>query len=243
LTHRTANSGGSSGFSARIFCFRNNPVKYTDPDGREGRPAITGLSGVLPLAGKADTGNWIFDSLLAGSGSIWNTVASVINAPICYAGDLINAGDVALTSIDNLIPNEYSLTGSGLREDLFVGSLFAGMNPAMIAEGVQHTKNISTIIQSSTKNQTTVIGRVDDLKNLRSGERSLLDRLPNQGNPKANWKQNSGVLRQEMGRRLPIRDASPGNIKGQFLNAERNLLQDHGWKFDKKTNYWVPPGE
>jgi hypothetical protein len=40
LTHRTANSGGSSGFSARIFGFRNNPVKYTDPDGRTANYSI-----------------------------------------------------------------------------------------------------------------------------------------------------------------------------------------------------------
>ena len=30
------------------------------------------------------------------------------------------------------------------------------------------------------------------------GERSLLDRLPDQGSPRANWAQNEGVLRHEM---------------------------------------------
>ncbi|MBX3630611.1 MAG: hypothetical protein KF908_12025 [Nitrosomonas sp.] len=39
----------------------------------------------------------------------------------------------------------------------------------------------------------------------------------------------------------PIRDASPGDKRGQFLNAERNLLENRGWKFDGKTNYWIPP--
>ncbi|PID64493.1 MAG: hypothetical protein CR962_01445, partial [Gammaproteobacteria bacterium] len=93
----------------------------------------------------------------------------------------------------------------------------------------------------ASKRGTTVIGRVKDLKNLEQGERSLLDRLPNQGSPKANWKQNSGVLRQEMTKGQPIRDASPGDTAGQFLNAERNLLKDRGWTFDSKTNYWMPP--
>jgi hypothetical protein len=88
---------------------------------------------------------------------------------------------------------------------------------------------------------TTVIGRVKDLQNLGAGEKSLLDRLPNQGNPQANWQQNSGVLRQEMNLGLPIRDASPGDTAGQFLNAERNLLSNHGWTFDTKTNLWMPP--
>jgi RHS repeat-associated protein len=89
---------------------------------------------------------------------------------------------------------------------------------------------------------TTVIGRVKDLKSLGSGERSLLDRLPNKGSPKANWKQNAGVLRQEMRRGQPIRDASLGDTGGQFTNAERALLRDRGWTFESNTNMWMPPG-
>ena len=58
-------------------------------------------------------------------------------------------------------------------------------------------------------------------KKLAPGEKSLLDRLPNFGNPKANWQQNAGVLREEMRLGMPIRDASPGDTAGQFLNAER----------------------
>ncbi|MBX9729608.1 MAG: hypothetical protein K2X31_11935 [Sphingopyxis sp.] len=93
----------------------------------------------------------------------------------------------------------------------------------------------------AAKEATTVIGRVKDLKTLGAGEKSLLDRLPNLGSPKANWQQNAGVLREEMRLGKPIRDASPGDTAGQFLNAERNLLRDRGWTFDPKTNYWNPP--
>jgi hypothetical protein len=78
---------------------------------------------------------------------------------------------------------------------------------------------------------------------VKQGERSLLDRLPNQGSPNANWKQNSGVLRGEMSKGRPIRDASPDDFDGQFLNAERYLLKDRGWSFDPKTNYWNPPAQ
>jgi RHS repeat-associated protein len=88
---------------------------------------------------------------------------------------------------------------------------------------------------------TTVIGRVRDLTDLPSGYRSLLDRLPNRGNPRANWRQNAGVLRSEMTRGLPIRDMSPGDTAGNFLNAERSLLRDRRWTFDGDTNYWIPP--
>jgi hypothetical protein len=87
----------------------------------------------------------------------------------------------------------------------------------------------------------TVVGRVKDLQELGPSERSLLDRLPDLGNPKANWKQNSGVLRDEMRLGRPIRDASPLDTTGQFLNAERNLLRDRGWTFDPATNLWMPP--
>jgi len=88
---------------------------------------------------------------------------------------------------------------------------------------------------------TTVIGRVKDLQKLGPGEKSLLDRLPNLGNPKANWQQNAGVLREEMRLGRPIRDASPLDKTGQFLNAERNLLKERGWMFDEATNFWMPP--
>ncbi len=90
-------------------------------------------------------------------------------------------------------------------------------------------------------NRRTVIGRVKDLMNLPPGERNLLGRLPNLGSPQANWKQNFGVLRQEMGDGLSMRDASPGDNAGQFLNAERNALRDKGWNFDEETNLWCPP--
>jgi hypothetical protein len=38
-----------------------------------------------------------------------------------------------------------------------------------------------------------------------------------------------------------IRDASPGNTGGQFLNAERNILINRGWTFDPSTNMWNAP--
>ena len=85
---------------------------------------------------------------------------------------------------------------------------------------------------------------MDGLDNLAAGERSLLDRLtPDLGSPRANWGRNSGVLREEMRRGMPIRDASPGDTGGAFLNAERALLRDRGWRFDSQTNHWYPPGQ
>ena len=89
---------------------------------------------------------------------------------------------------------------------------------------------------------TLVIGRTRDLQRIAAGERTLLPRLtPNLGNPRANWYRNAGELRAEMQRGLPIRDASPGDRGGQFLNAERALLAERGWTFNAQTGYWLPP--
>jgi hypothetical protein len=90
-----------------------------------------------------------------------------------------------------------------------------------------------------------VIGRTSDLQApeaMGAGEYNLLDQLPNQGSPQANWVQNSTVLRQALRNGVTqIRDVSPGDTGGQFLNAERNLLENRGWTFDPTTNMWNAP--
>jgi hypothetical protein len=100
---------------------------------------------------------------------------------------------------------------------------------------------------SAARGTTTVIGKLDDLKNLAVGERSLLARLPNLRSPRANWAQNSGVLRQEMALGRPIRDASIDSTGALinntgFLRAERALLESHGWAYNPRTTMWYPPG-
>jgi len=127
--------------------------------------------------------------------------------------------------------------------------VFQGAAQAVAETGNTYYPNLAKIavltaaseLAAAATPTIVVIGRVKDLQNLAAGERSLLDLLPNLGSPQANWSQNAGVLRSVMNRGMPIRDASPGDIKGQFLNAERNLLESRGWKFDTKTNFWNPP--
>lgn len=95
-----------------------------------------------------------------------------------------------------------------------------------------------------------VIGKLDDIApgRLRPGENNLLKHLEGDlGSPQANWGRNSSVLRTEMNKGLPIRDASVDPATGQLLNntgflrAERNLLQNHGWTYDAATTMWSPP--
>ena len=86
----------------------------------------------------------------------------------------------------------------------------------------------------------------------KEGDRMLY--LPNQGSARANWAQNSGRLRQEMGQGNPIfdsyRDAASGlqipagttpSSGGRFLNAERKLLESRGWQYTSSTGAYHPP--
>jgi hypothetical protein len=93
------------------------------------------------------------------------------------------------------------------------------------------------------------------MKRWASGSRML--NLPNLGNPKANWKQNSGYLREVMREGKPIFDSfvdKAGNqrpvpiynetkekLEGVFLNAERKLLESRGWKYDPSMRAYLPP--
>jgi RHS repeat-associated protein len=92
-----------------------------------------------------------------------------------------------------------------------------------------------------------VIGKMKDLSKpgaVKPSESEL--KLPNQGSPKANWRQNSSVLRKAMREGYPIRDASTNPVTGAlrdntgFTAAERNLFENQGWHYDPSTGYWFP---
>jgi hypothetical protein len=82
-------------------------------------------------------------------------------------------------------------------------------------------------------------------KGWKQGDRFL--HLPNKGSPKANWKQNAGRLREEMGRGNPIFDSYRNPVTGAqtstggFLNAERMLLESRGWRYNPLTGAYHPP--
>jgi hypothetical protein len=119
---------------------------------------------------------------------------------------------------------------------LLLAVLASLASPATASAAVDQVNGSAFGAYSYATNATddlVVIGKVDDLTTpgaVRSGETTLLDRLPNQGSPRLNWEQNSSVLRTEMSRGLPIRDASVDPLTGNlinntgFLRAERNLL-------------------
>jgi RHS repeat-associated protein len=184
----------------------------------------------------------------AGDGNLYryvgnNAVNSVDPWGLC-AGDATSGMDWFQGGLDAVGVFDPFGIADGLNAVLYLGRGQYGnalISAAGIIPYIGDVAKAGKYGVKAAKTEVTVIGRVKDLQNLGAGERSLLDRLPDLGSPKLNWKQNSGVLRQEMNRGLPIRDASVGDTSGQFLNAERYLLRDRGWTFDGNTSLWMPP--
>ena len=111
-------------------------------------------------------------------------------------------------------------------------------------EVIQDGRAVARVEGAVARGGGLVIGRGKDLAKpgaLRAGEYKLgwPSKLPDW---KGEWKENAGRLREAMRQGGPIRDVSPDDLGGPFLNAERNLLRDRGWTFDPRTNYWNPPG-
>ena len=163
-------------------------------------------------------------------------------------------GTNALTAFGGLLQESYNFaTGKGFDGCNVYGALKDGYNGEgdgfgwalaedILSFGSGGLGAISKLVLFSKSGNRLVIGRGRDLSKpgaLQNGEKIL--KWPPTGATKTEWKKNSGLLRQEMNKGKPIRDASPGNDKGMYLNAERNLLRDRGWTFDSKTNYWIPP--
>lgn len=159
-------------------------------------------------------------------------------------GNLLNLLGVPVLG-DLALADRAQLYGNLVDRNILLGSAVIGgaltVVPVGRTAGTAAARGGVGAIAGASRDATTVIGRLKDLQKLGPGEKSLLDRLPNLGSPRANWQQNSGVLRQQINRGLPIRDASPNDVTGVFLNAERNLLRSRGWVFDKQTNLWMPP--
>ena len=143
-------------------------------------------------------------------------------------------------------PNGFEMAIYTLPIDIVLSGI--GVSTTISKSTLSGSKYV-TIPQKLARNgQTPVIGKMADLNRHGSvieGEFKVADYLPNKFNAKANWKQNSGVLRSIMQERVPIKDVSPTNAElmrmGQnpgFLGAERNLLHSKGWRY--VNGYWYP---
>lgn len=106
---------------------------------------------------------------------------------------------------------------------------------------------------SEEEGPTYVIGKMSDLAAsgaLNAGEKSVAGEIGDLSElaSQQKWGVNGSVLRRIMSEGNPIRDilAEPikaGNLSNEtgFLRAERNLLRNHGWRYN--GGYWYPPAK
>ena len=114
----------------------NNPINYTDPDGRDVAPLFAKLhrrpDKELPTIDNVDTGNNVADVILAGFAGVWNIFATTYNGGVNLVLDLSDAIDMGITWWDENVG--ISLTSGGLRMDLDALAFISGANPQLVAE-------------------------------------------------------------------------------------------------------------
>jgi hypothetical protein len=89
-------------------------------------------------------GNVAGDGLLAGAASVWNFAAYAANQPF----QLLDNTDKLITKLDDQIPDSWSLSGGGLKQDLFVLWLYIGFNPLETGMAVTSAKHYMTKLKA-----------------------------------------------------------------------------------------------
>ena len=185
----------------------------------------------------------------------FNRYLYVNNNPYKYVdpdGEFFNFAAKFVLDVGMNLAINYMTTGSLSVGMALKDSALGIMNPA---KTVAKAGKLANLMAKAAKTEQAVsktggsvkyIGKLDDLKSI-PRSKTFIDDLPPRGSPKANWKQNSSVLRKAKRDGVEIRDASahrrnfdadpmlgnPDRKIGQsFLGAERNLLNNHGGNFD-----------
>jgi RHS repeat-associated protein len=243
-----------------------NPVRYT---GRESGPGLPdGLQGNRSRYYSPRLHRFISQDPLRFGGGDTNLYAYAAGDPVDFTdpfGETILAGCLIGAAIDVGIGlmsagRKYTLEdlGRDALQGCVTGAIFSMVPLAIgalgtlrtggrVAAGVAAADAGAAAARSGGYIERLVIGRTKDLTAsgaLRPGEYTLLPKLsPNLGCPKANWTRNSSVLRDQLRKGVKrIRDASPGDTRGQFLNAERNVLRNRGWTHNEWSGEWLAPG-
>jgi hypothetical protein len=162
----------------------------------------------------------------------------------------INAVDVLILSPVRDAQAAYEAARNG---DYIMVGVYAGMTICELAKpcegAVQATKAIRKLANAAPK--VKYIGKLDDLKGI-PHDKTLLDQLPDQGSVKANYRQNSSVLRGAVRDGYQIRDASVARANSQpdptlrwptrkvnqsFLGVERLIMKNKGYALDENGIY------
>lgn len=211
-----------------------NPMNFADPTGYGASSVLNALQTGLSMLG-----------FVPGLGA----VADVVNAGISAArGDYIGAG-FSLAAAVPLI-GDFAAAGKAVHSVAQVSRVSHTAAPVITAAKVESgvSKGGLNLFRAGPDGNATR-GAATGWK---EGDRMLY--LPNQGSAQANWAQNSGRLRQEMGQGKPIfdsyRDSASGlqipagttpSSGGRFLNAERKLLESRGWQYTPSSGAYHPP--
>ena len=235
--HRFLNADGlidnRSVNSQNLFSYcANNPTNYTDSSGQAwyhwalAATIVVGCAiAVVATAGGAAAGIAAVASVASGCAAA--TTAATVAAG-AFIGSSVALGVAAIgASMTSSSAKDFADKGNwGTVAGTAAGAAVGGIGGYGLSGGVT---------------KTPVIGKMRDLNKakIKIDEFKVADFLPDLGSPKANWQQNSSVLRSFLDGR-PIKDVSPYPMENAgFLGAERNLLMNQGYIYE--NGYWVMP--
>jgi RHS repeat-associated protein len=212
-----------------------NPIGFVDPSGLGIDSALDSVQTVLGFLGMVPVFGAAFDLVNAGiSVARGNYVDAALNLASVVPGIGDLAGGAKLLA-----------GGAGLASASLIGARVVDNGFSAANSGSKGGLNLFRAGPDGNATRGAATG-------WKEGDRMLY--LPNQGSAQANWAQNSGRLRQEMGQGNPIfdsyRDAASGlqipagttpSSGGRFLNAERKLLESRGWQYTPSTGAYHPP--
>ena len=235
--HRFLNADGlldnRSVNSQNLFSYcANNPINNTDSSGQAwyhwaiaGAIVVGCAIAVVATAGGAAAGIAAVASVASGCAAA--TTAATVAAG-AFIGSSVALGVAAIgASMTSSSAKDFADKGNwGTVAGTAAGAAVGGIGGYGLSGGVT---------------KTPVIGKMRDLNKakIKIDEFKVADFLPDLGSPKANWQQNSSVLRSFLDGR-PIKDVSPYPMENAgFLGAERNLLMNQGYIYE--NGYWVMP--